>query len=271
MNKDKTPIISVIMGIYNSTNKAEVKKSLDSIANQTFQNWECIICDDGSTDDTYNFLQENYGEDKRFVIIQNEVNMGLCGALNNALSKAKGKYIVRQDTDDYSCIERFETLLNYMDNHDEVDVLGTGMIMYDQEGEWGHYKIRTLSAKKEDFLIGTVVAHPSVIMKTESIRACGGYRVAWETKRCEDYDMFMRMFKMGCKINNIEEELYYYKSNRNGNKRKFKNVIKECFVRYKGFTALEIGFKKWIYVFKPIFMQIIPSGLKRSFKNGEGK
>lgn len=265
-NLKRTPLVSVIMGIYNSKNKKELIRSLKSIQSQSLTDWECIICDDHSEDDTYDFLIQYTRNDSRFIIIKNEKNMGLGFSLNKALEKAKAPYIIRQDVDDYSSQNRFEKLYLYMEEHREIDVLGTGMVLYDEDGEWGNYKIRTLNAKKNDFLIGTVVAHPSVIMRTKSLRACDGYRIARETRRCEDYDLFMRMYAKGYKICNIDEQLYYYKANRNGNKRKFKNVINESIVRAKGFKILGIGIKGFPYIMKPYILYFVPDRLKKRIK-----
>lgn len=262
------PKVSVIMGVYNTANKEEIQKALISIKEQTFSKWECIICDDGSNDDTYEFLINFANDDKRFVIIQNNENKGLAYSLNNALSKAKGKYIIRQDVDDYSALDRFEKLYTYMEEHSDIDVLGSGMILYDEQGIWGNYKIRTLEAQKNDFLIGTVVAHPSVIMKAQSLRDCNGYRVSKETRRCEDYDLFMRMFSKGYKICNIKDELYFYKADRNGTKREFINVVNESIVRKKGFKLLGLGVKKYVYIMKPYIVFLTPKKIVGLIKKG---
>lgn len=257
------PMLSVIMGVYNCRDRNELIRSIESIQRQSFTNWECIICDDGSEDKTYEFLTECTKKDSRFILVRNEANRGLGYSLNKALEMVKTPYVVRQDADDYSREDRFNRLYTYMEQHPEIDVLGTGMIMFDDHGEWGNYRIRTKHADKRDFLIGTVVAHPSVIMRTRSLKACGGYRVACETKRCEDYDLFMRMCAAGYNICNIEDQLYYYKSDRNGNKRKFKNVFNESVVRYKGFKTLKLGVKGCLYILKPFVIYFMPSFLKK--------
>ena len=107
MNKAK---ISVIMGIYNSPNKEVVKYAIDSICNQTFKEWEFVICDDGSTDDTWDFLNKEYGTDKRFILIRNSENSGLRVALNNCLKASNAEYVVRQDADDYSRKDRLSLI-----------------------------------------------------------------------------------------------------------------------------------------------------------------
>lgn len=259
----KEPMLSVIMGVYNCRDRNELLRSIKSIQNQSFKNWQCIICDDGSEDKTYEFLTGCTRNDSRFILIRNEANRGLGYSLNKALDIVETPYVVRQDADDYSREDRFKRLYAYMEEHPEIDVLGTGMVMFDDHGEWGRYRIRTTHADKRDFLVGTVVAHPSVIMRTKSIKECGGYRVARETRRCEDYDLFMRMCAAGYNICNIGDELYYYKSNRNGNKRKFKNVFSESIVRYKGFKALKLGVRAYPYILKPFVLYFMPSYLKK--------
>lgn len=265
-NTMNEPKLSVIMGVYNSRDRDELIRSIKSIQNQSFTNWQCIICDDGSEDKTYEFLTQYTRNDSRFIFVRNEANRGLGYSLNRALDRVTTPYVVRQDADDYSREDRFNKLYAYMEGHPEIDVLGTGMIMFDDCGEWGNYKIRTTHVYKKDFLIGTVVAHPSVIMRTKSIKACGGYRVARETRRCEDYDLFMRMYAAGYNICNIEDKLYYYKSNRNGNKRKFKNVFNESVVRFKGFKTLKMGIRGYPYILKPFVLYFMPSYLKNKIR-----
>lgn len=257
------------MGVYNATDRTELKKSIESIIDQSYTDWECIICDDASNDGTYEFLIENWGSDKRFVIIKNNENSGLGFSLNRCLSIAKGIYIIRQDADDYSKFNRFEVLVSYMEANRDVDVLGSGMYLFDSNGIWGSYYIRTYEIKREDFLIGTVVAHPSVIMKTSSLKSNGGYRVSWETRRCEDYDLFMRMYKNGSKIVNLSEKLYYYKEERYGKKRKLVNVIKESVVRFKGFYNLKLFPIGFLYVFKPYLVFLLPKSLIKRLRKGQ--
>ena len=104
---NEKPKISVIMGIYTSKDKDMVRYAIDSIKNQTFKEWEFVICDDGSPDDTWEFLTTEYGDDERFVLVHNETNGGLRVALNSCLAAANADYVVRMDADDYSRPDRF--------------------------------------------------------------------------------------------------------------------------------------------------------------------
>jgi len=263
----KIPRLSVIMGIYNSKDKDIVKMSIDSIINQTMTDWECIICDDGSIDDTYEFLCNEYGHDGRFIFIKNNKNEGLRVALNKCIETAKAPYLVRQDADDYSKIERFSILWDYMERNKDVDVLGTAMVLFDEFGEWGTRYPRYLEPDKLSFLKGTIVAHATTIMKRESVLNAGCYRVARETIRCEDLDLFMRMYAQGYIIRNINAELYCVREDKSCyNRKKYSNRIKESIVKYKGFRLLRVPVWGYIYVIRPLIVGLIPSPIRLLIK-----
>lgn len=267
MNKNNIPSISVIMGIYNSPIKEELTESIESIINQTFTSWEFIICDDCSTDDTWNFLNEKYGDNEKIILLKNEVNGGLRVALNKCLKYTRSEYIVRQDGDDISRKDRLSILWKYMKEHPKTDVLGTAMVSFDEKGTFGIIHPRKLNPTKNDFLRGSVVAHASTIMKKKAVEDLGGYRVSWETRRCEDYDLFMRMFAAGKKIENIDEPLYYVRQDRNTYARKkYSNRIKEAIVRFKGFRVLNMPFYTYVFVTKPLIIGLIPKQLQKKIK-----
>ncbi len=255
------------MGIYTSKDKDMVRYAIDSIKNQTFKEWEFVICDDGSPDDTWDFLTSEYGNDERFVLVHNETNGGLRVALNTCLDAASADYVVRMDADDYSRPDRFEILYNYVMEHPEVDVVGTAMISFDENGEHGKISPRKINPQRMDFIHGSVVAHASTIMKKSSLMAVGGYRIAWETTRCEDTDLYMRMCANGAKINNIDEGLYYVRQdNASIARRKYINRIKEAVVKFKGFRRLKMPIYAYVFVLKPLIVGLIPGKLLLKIK-----
>ena len=261
------PKISVIMGIYTSKDKDMVRYAIDSIKNQTFKEWEFVICDDGSPDDTWEFLTTEYGDDERFVLVHNETNGGLRVALNSSLAAASADYVVRMDADDYARPDRFEILYNYVTQHPEVDVVGTAMMSFDEDGEHGIIHPRKLQPQKMDFILGSVVAHASTIMKKSSLEAVGGYRVAWETTRCEDTDLYMRMTANGAVIHNIDEPLYYVRQdNASIARRKYINRIKEAVVKFKGFKTMHMPIYSYVFVLKPLIVGLIPGKLLLKIK-----
>ena len=101
-----TPKISVIMGVYNCA--STLPEAIASIQKQTITNWEFIICDDGSNDDTWRIADDFRENDDRIVLLKNEKNLGLNATLNKCLSVARGQYIARMDGDDICAPARFE-------------------------------------------------------------------------------------------------------------------------------------------------------------------
>lgn len=117
------PMISVVMSTYNRGDL--LPRAIDSILSQTYANFEFIIINDGSTDETANILESYKKKDKRIKIITNTQNNGLVYSLNKGLNKARGKYIARMDDDDLSIPTRFEVQFNFMENHPDITVCGT--------------------------------------------------------------------------------------------------------------------------------------------------
>ena len=134
MNTDKK--ISIIMGIYNCASTLD--EAIESIIAQTYPNWQMIMCDDGSSDNTYEVAEKYVKSDpERFVLIKNETNQGLNITLNNCLAIADGDYVARMDGDDISLPERFEKEVDFLNNHPEFAIVSTPMILFDESGEWG--------------------------------------------------------------------------------------------------------------------------------------
>ncbi|MGN0395490.1 MAG: glycosyltransferase [Coprococcus sp.] len=261
------PKISVIMGIYQSKNKDMVRKAIQSIIDQTFTEWEFVICDDGSPDDTWEFLNKEYGKDERFVLVRNEQNGGLRVALNTCLKAASADYVVRQDADDYSREDRLQILYDYAVQHPTIDVVGTAMVSFDENGSFGVIHPRKENPVKMDFLYGSVVAHATTIMKKNSLNNVNGYRVSWETTRCEDTDLYMRMCANGATFHNIDDGLYYVRQDRDSvARRKYINRVKEAAVKFKGFQALHMPIYCYIFVLKPLIVGLIPGRLLLKIK-----
>lgn len=131
-----TPKISVITGIYNC--KSTLDEAIESILNQTYTDWEMIMCDDGSSVGTYEKAKKYEKEyPGKFIVIKNEHNMGLNRTLNKCLEIAKGEYIARMDGDDISLPSRFEKEVDILDNHPEFAIVSSPMIYFDEAGDWG--------------------------------------------------------------------------------------------------------------------------------------
>ena len=156
--------ISVIMGVYNCKNVDQLKKSVLSIINQTYQDWELLICNDGSSDTTLDTLRKIAKLDKRIRILSYDQNAGLANALNVCLKNAKGSFIARQDDDDESDPLRFEKQLDFLLNHKEYSFVGCSAKIFDRNGIWGDYETEE-KPKKESFFWNNPFIHPTVMFR----------------------------------------------------------------------------------------------------------
>ena len=121
------------MGIYNCA--STLQEALDSLYTQTFQDFEIILCDDGSKDNTYEIALENQKHHPNIVLLRNECNMGLNKTLNNCLAVAKGEYIARMDGDDDCVPKRFEKQIGFLESHPEFQITSCPMKLFDET--WG--------------------------------------------------------------------------------------------------------------------------------------
>ena len=225
------PKVSVIMGIYNTFKKEFLEKSISSILNQTYTDFEFIICDDGSTNECFLWAREMCQKDKRCKLIKNEQNMGLSFTLNKCLKIAKGEYIARMDDDDIAEKTRLEKQVSFLDNNNQYGVVASNATLFDDSGVYGQLVYPEI-IKKESFLFGNPIIHPSVLVRKKAYDMVGGYRDLKRTNRVEDYDLFMRMFAANIKIYVMQEKMLNYRQDSYSlKKRKFKYKINECIIR----------------------------------------
>lgn len=252
--------VSIIMGVYNPKGFEGLKKSVNSIISQTYQDWEFIICNDGSDYKTAAELRLIETADCRIRVIGYQENRGLCYALNRCIAEAKGKYIARQDDDDISHPQRLEKQIEFLEANPGYDIVGTNAYVFNDCGTWGEYIVDEKPTKKS-FLWNSPFIHPSVIMRTDSLCSVGGYRVAKETRRCEDYDLFMRMYAKGMIGYNIQDKLYDYRIVNNPNKKYRPMSIRmdEAKVRFQGYKDMGILLEGIPYIIKPIIIGVIPA------------
>ena len=263
------PTVSIIMGVYNCKDYNMLRKSVESILQQTYKDYEFIICNDGSTDDTLEQLDEIARLDSRIKIISYEKNCGLSHALNECLAVSQGKYIARQDDDDISKPERLEKQVRFLEENPEYAIVGTCAEVYDDNGVWGEYTVPE-KPQKDDFLWNNPFMHPTIMVRKTAYDAVNGYRIAHETRRCEDYDLFMRMYTIGQCGYNIQEKLYSYRIINDPEKkyRPMEYRVDEAVVRLKGYKSMGILLRGFPYILKPILIGLIPQKLLYKIKKG---
>lgn len=183
------PLISVIMSVYNE--EQYLAEALESIRQQTYENWEMIIIDDCSTDRTPEILREFCDKDRRIHTYRNETNQGLTVNLNRALAYAQGDYIARMDGDDLSRADRFERQLAYLHDHPELmliscrtETFGQLHLQSDVQG--------TPEVLRCRMLVRPVLAHPGFMARAEIYRE-QGYRYDESFQQAQDYEFAARL------------------------------------------------------------------------------
>ena len=249
--------ISIITGIYNCGKT--LPEAIDSILDQTYENWELILCDDGSTDDTLSVAEKYKNEfPEKIKIIQNEKNLGLNRTLNHCLEYATGEYIARMDGDDISLPERLEKEAAYLDSHPECAIVSCPMIYFDEKGDWGQGSAVENPAFS-DFIPGTPFCHAPCMVRSEAYLAVGGYSTDRRTLRAEDYDLWFRMYEKGYRGHNLQEPLYKMRDDQNAyRRRKFKFALNEAYVRFSGYRRLKLGITAYAYALRPILVSLLP-------------
>lgn len=264
--------VSVIMGVYNP-NKEKLFGAIDSIIHQTVKNWEMILYDDGSCAECAEMIQQAAEKDPRIIWMRSEENKGLAHALNCCLKLASGTYIARMDDDDLSVPERFEKQIDFLNHHPEYSWVGSNAELFDDSGVWGETTVPE-KPDKNDFLRFSPYIHPCVMFRREVFTHNHGYIASKITKRCEDYELFMRLHLRGYQGYNIQENLFQYREDRGAYaKRSFQFRCNEAKIRYRGFKRLGILSAKTLpYVFRPIAGGVVPvslvSYMLRRNKNG---
>ena len=248
-------LLSILMSVYNA--EATLAASLDSVLAQTYRDFELIICDDASTDASWEIISEYCARDHRIIAFQNNHNCGLGASLNCCFKRAKGIYIARQDADDISAPERLERTLQYLQKN-SLPYVGCGVYVFDDTGIWSRRIFperitKHTIAKKNPFF------HPTMIFKREMFESAGGYRVTEVTRRTEDYDLVMRLAGMGIIGRNLQEFLYYVYEPPEAYLRHTPGTrLAEVRVRLFGLKQMKSPFWDYIFLIKPLLLLFVP-------------
>lgn len=238
------PKVSVIMGIYNCA--STLQEALDSLYAQTFQDFEIILCDDGSKDNTYEVAQENLRHHDNIVLLRNEQNLGLNATLNKCLAAAKGEYIARMDGDDISLLTRFEKQVNFLDEHPEYAVVSAPMIHFDENGVLFKGTVKEGIADKHVFNYGSPFCHAPSMLRRDVFNDVEGYTIHPRLLRIEDYDLWRRVYEKGYIGYNLGEHLYMMRDDKNAFKRRTLrarcNGIYAHWLAYRG-----LGLSFWLF------------------------
>jgi len=241
--------ISVVMPVYNG--EKYIKKSIESILNQTYSNLELIIVNDFSNDSTLEIILQFIKKDHRIKLISNDRNLGLTKSLIKAIKLSKGEIIMRQDVDECSDIYRIEKQLKIMNKNNNVILVGSNCINVYPDGSktiWGFFSDNKISKMIKH---RTPFAHGSTMFLRDKYDFVGGYNENYH--QAQDFDLWIKFSKIG-KISMSNEFLLerYIDENSISEKKKFKqfmNIIKIKFYHTEKFFDLLIIFFSSLYYF----------------------
>lgn len=266
VNKNKQPLISVVMGTYNPREQY-IKAAVNSVLAQTVTDFEFIICDDGSAAEYSNILSDVANMDSRIRMIHNPNNLGLAATLNRCLEVACGQFIARMDDDDICLPNRFREQLDFLNNNKEYMFVGSCIDYIDDNSNvWGN---RTVPAfpRREDFLYNSPYVHPTMMFRREVFDGGDVYSTQRVAMRTEDYELWMRWCGHGKYGANIPKVLLQYREGEMGYaKRKRIYRFHEMMVRIIGFYEMGVIAKGGGYVFKPLLLCFLPSYIIKKWK-----
>lgn len=262
-------LISVVMGVYYHRDTIDLlERSVQSILQQTYGNFEFLIADDGSTAEAMKYLENCASQDKRIRLVRGIDKTDLATKLNVCLRISEGKYVARMDDDDYSYPKRFSMQLQYLRTHPEISFVGCNV------------EIRCLPTLKyagmrefpenptiQDFYMTQPFIHPSLMFRRKAVQAVSGYSEGRHQQLCEDYDLLLRMYTKGFYGANLQHALLAYSIHKTakGN-RKMKHRWNEVCTRWCRFRDLNLLPWALPYVIKPIVVGCIPEIILKRIK-----
>lgn len=259
--------ISILMGIYNCAPTLE--EAIDSILNQTYTNWELILCDDCSTDDTFK-IAESYKKQypDKIILLKNEKNSKLAFTLNHCLEAATGEFVARMDGDDISVPERFEKQVAFLRSHPDIVLVGTAMQRFSDDGSLGAIAYcEEYPDKDTPYKKGLVFNHATIMAYRSVYNELGGYTVCPRTVRGQDMDLWFRFLAEGYQGANMSDPLYLVRENKDAIRRR---SPKDRWITFQtelyGYSLLHYP---WLWYYKPFIgltKTLVPTSLMLKYR-----
>ncbi|WP_421655352.1 glycosyltransferase family 2 protein [Leptothermofonsia sp. ETS-13] len=205
---NQSPIVSVLMPVFNGGHYLE--EAVESILNQSFTQFELLIINDGSTDDSLKILQQ-YAESDRRIRLWSRENRGLVRTLNELIEMASGRFLARMDADDVALPDRLLRQVQQLENQPNLLCVGGAYDMVDHQGEWLLHVSPVLQNNEiqQRLLSGnSPIQHSCAMMRRSAVRQVGGYDPA--TFPAEDLDLWLRLGELG-ELANLEETILKYR------------------------------------------------------------
>lgn len=195
-----SPVVSVVLAARNALKV--LPRALASLSAQTMSDWECVVVDDGSTDD----LADAVGADSRVRVVRQEAS-GLTAALRRGVAEAKGEFVARLDADDICLPDRLRRQTEELARCPEVAVLGCGVELVSECG--AHLGTRVFPSAHSELVASmdallTPIPHSTLMVRRDALESVGGYRTAFV--KAQDYDLLRRISERG-RLGSLSEVL----------------------------------------------------------------
>ncbi|MFA5021559.1 MAG: glycosyltransferase [Patescibacteria group bacterium] len=262
------PKISVIMPFYNA--KDFLAQAVESILNQTFADFELIIINDASTDNSEQIIQP-FLADKRIVYVKNDKNQGIVNNLNYGLKIAKAEIIARMDGDDVSLPTRLEEQFQFLLENHNIAAVGSFVKIIDENSQEIDQRTKPIDPQviKNNLIIYSPLVHPATMFRKSIILQVGGYRNQY--LYVEDIDLWYRLVYSGFKISNVSKFLLGYRYHKNSTANQAKANAKRAFkLRMETIKRfrLKISFKQYLLIYAQLIAGLILSGRQRQHLEG---
>ena len=237
----KTPSVTVLMSVYNG--EEYLGEAIESILNQTFTDFEFVIVDDASTDNTIDIIRSY--RDSRIRLVENDENMGQTRSLNIGLGQARGQYIARLDQDDIALENRLEEQVKFLSINEDIDLVGSFRYYVDPKGKIirnGRESILFPSTYFKPFVLGRVsIIHPCMMFRKKKIQSLNGFNEDYNL--CQDLHLLQTMVEKRLKFENIPEVLTLYRKSHQNEisiRKVNKTILEACFI-HSNFLSNQLG------------------------------
>lgn len=247
------PLVSIITPSYNA--EKFISKTIESVINQTYLNWEMIIVDDCSTDDTISIIKSFSSYENRIILIENQINVGAAETRNIALRKAKGNFIAFLDSDDIWLNKKLETQINFMIDNDRAFTFSN----YNLIDEKGNDLLKEIHVPKSigyfGYLKNTIIGCLTVVVNKEKV----GYFEMPLIKSSHDMALWLLIMKRGFIAYGIPNTLASYRlvSNSNTvNKQKAALDVWRVYREFENLNIIKSSFYFTFYAFNAILRRL---------------
>ena len=259
----RSPSVTVLMGVYNGLPRLE--HAIRSIQEQTLQDFEFLIIDDGSTDGSARLIQQFAGADSRIRLISHAANRGLGAVLNQGVAAARGALIARMDADDFSLPERLERQVDYFRQHPGTDVVGSYALDVDARGR----RVRERRVPVDHQRIVELVwsnpfIHTTVMFRRDAVLRVGSY--AARLQRRQDYDLWFRCVRAGLQLANIPETLvHYHFSDETMRRNNIRAMVDQVGIGLRGCRLVRAPLHAYAATCLPLLEAALPCALRTRF------